>query len=264
MRRPSRVSPRVLVLVLGFLAFLAANLTPAPAWCQDAAYEQLIDRALEAFAAREFATARTLFEQAHARRPSARTLRGLGVTAVELRRYESAEDELEAALADSRRPLTIEQQREVHGLLEWMRANLGTLHLTLTPPSAIARIDDRRTAARSLRLDPGDHVLEVRADGHQPHTRRFTVARGSELSLKIDLAPEFEPVAAIPRAPATARGRPRDEPGSVFEHWWFWTALGVAAVGGAAAVWAVTREPEPKPFEPGGVEGVFMTLRVNR
>src|SRR5262245_12806154 len=50
-------------------------------------YEQLITRALTEFDARNFAEARALFLQAHALRPTARTLRGIGVTEFELRNY---------------------------------------------------------------------------------------------------------------------------------------------------------------------------------
>jgi hypothetical protein len=235
----------------------------------DAEYEGLIDQALAAFEARDFPRARVLFEQAHARQPSARTLRGLGVTAVELRNYENAEDELEAALADHRRPLTPAQRREVTEVLEWMQRSLGTLNLTLSPPSAIARIDDRRTAGRTLRLDPGEHALEVRADGYLPHIERFALDRGQELSLRVDLAVNLVAHAssADPQpAPATtlARGRDRDESSSVFERWWFWAAVGVVVTGGVVTVVALTRDPGHEPFETGGVDGVLETLRVHR
>ena len=236
----------------------------------DSAYEQLIDRALDAFEKREFSRARALFEQAHARQPSARTLRGLGVTAVELRNYESAEDELEAALADHRRPLTSEQRLEVTELLEWMRSSLGILHLELTPPSAIARIDERRTAGRTLRLDPGEHALEVRAEGYRLHVQRFSVERGEELALRIDLQRELFASAESPQPqpiPATAPARMggvRDGSTAVWERWWFWTAVGVVVAGGAVAAWALTADPGVKPLEAGGAAGVFETLRVQQ
>ena len=239
-----------------------------PSW--DIQYERAIDSALEAFKARDYARARTLFGQAHALQPSARTLRGLGVTAVELRNYESAQDELEAALTDHRRPLTPEQRREVTELLEWMRTGLGTLNLKLSPPSAIARIDDRRTAARSLRLDPGEHELEVRAEGYRPHSELFVLDRGQELSLQVDLMPENGALAEtrapqpIPATTLAGSSGPRDDSSSVFERWWFWTAVGVVVAGAAVTVVALTWDPGQKPFESGGVNGVLETLRVRR
>jgi len=206
----------------------------------------------------------------NALQPSARTLRGLGVTAVELRNYESAEDELEAALADHRKPLTAKQRLEVTELLEWMRSSLGTLNLTLSPPNAIARIDDRRTAGRTLSLDPGDHALEVRADGYRLHEQRFSLERGQELSLRVDLTPELSARADLPApqpAPATSLAAGRDSPdekGSVLERWWFWTTVGVVVAVGVVTVVALTRDPGQKPFETGGVNGVLQTLHVRR
>jgi hypothetical protein len=36
---------------------------------------------------------------------------------------------------------------------------------------------------------------------------------------------------------------PRAEQGSVFERWWFWTAVGAAIVAGSATVWVLNRRP---------------------
>src|SRR5262245_44240118 len=67
-----------------------------------AAYRSAVDDAVSEFAAGRFEEARALFKRAHQLSPNARTLRGLGMTAFELRAYVQAIRELRAALADTR------------------------------------------------------------------------------------------------------------------------------------------------------------------
>jgi hypothetical protein len=89
---------RALAWLFGLLGLLAMA-TPVRAQVPPVAgYRDLVAEATREFSAGNFAEARTLFEQAHAAKPSARTLRGLGLTAYELRRYVQAVSELEAAL----------------------------------------------------------------------------------------------------------------------------------------------------------------------
>lgn len=72
---------------------------------QDEAYAHEINAAIEAYNADEYAIAREHFMQAHALRPSARTWRGLGTTAFELKSYDDAVRELTFALEDTRNAL---------------------------------------------------------------------------------------------------------------------------------------------------------------
>ena len=58
-----------------------------------------------------------LFEAAHALQPNARTLRGMGITLYENRRYVEATRQLRAALADKRNPLTDELRRSTQEVL---------------------------------------------------------------------------------------------------------------------------------------------------
>jgi tetratricopeptide (TPR) repeat protein len=90
------------------------GLAPAtPVAGEDSHYRQLIAQAVEEFHASHFVEARALFERAHAISPNARTFRGLGITAFELRRYTLAVRELNAALEDLRNPLPPALREEV-------------------------------------------------------------------------------------------------------------------------------------------------------
>jgi tetratricopeptide (TPR) repeat protein len=257
---------------------LVYALLPTAAWAQaepmaepqteaptaDVRYEALIDRALAEFDARRFTEARSLFEEAHALQPTARTLRGLGLTAFEQRRYDLAHRELQAAMGSTLRPLTPVQRVEIGELLAWMETNLGTLELSLSPPNAAALVDDHEHGPGRVLLDPGEHRLLVRAEGYRSEARAFTLELDRPLALRVELQRAVEAVAAPPaRLPS---GPPPDEPregssSSIFERWWFWTAVGVIVVGGVATALALTLDSEPD-YEPGGVGGVVRTLRV--
>lgn len=279
-----------LIYCAGFLALLACvSLLPAPLRAQagvetpdrHAEYESLIDRALAAFEAARYPEARGLFEAAHALQPSARTLRGLGMTAFQQRDYDTAQQELQAAMRSTLRPLTPVQRVEVGELLSWMETGLGSLELTVSPEHAIAEIDGRQRTPGRILLDPGEHRLHVRAQNHASQTRVFSLELGAPLALRVALQPvELASVAAAPpssptrEAPRSALGgaqqrspHVRDasaEPtdASVFSRWWFWTAVGVvaaAAVVGVVAIAAPSGDPE---YEPGGIGGVVRTLWI--
>ncbi|HKU45226.1 MAG TPA: hypothetical protein VJR89_44005, partial [Polyangiales bacterium] len=82
-----------------------------------AEYRATIRAALEQYTSGAFAEARPLFERAHHLQPSARTLRGLGLTSFELGEYPRAIDELEAARIDPRNPLSPDMRRELEAVL---------------------------------------------------------------------------------------------------------------------------------------------------
>lgn len=69
-------------------------------------YTREVKLAVEAYNKDDFATARQHFARAHELRPSARTWRGLGTTAFELKFYDDAVRELSFALEDRRSALT--------------------------------------------------------------------------------------------------------------------------------------------------------------
>ena len=75
-------------------------------------YTRSIRSAVEAYNRDDFASARKFFSRAHELRPSARTWRGMGTTAFELRQFDDAVRELTFALEDQRSPLTPELRSE--------------------------------------------------------------------------------------------------------------------------------------------------------
>jgi hypothetical protein len=235
-------------------------------------YDRLIDEALAAFAAEDHGRARKLFERAHAWRPSARTLRGLGITAVELKQYTQAKAELEASLTDVRQALTDAQRAEVTALLAWMQSSLGMVSVNVTPANGSLTVNGERTADRSLVLEPRAYTLRAEADGYEAMETVVRLESGQHQSVDLALvALDLHPTDTDQRqAKADASQITRTAAPShassktVFETWWFWTAVGAVVVGGTVTAFLLAAKPEPKPFEPGGVNGVIMALAVTR
>jgi tetratricopeptide (TPR) repeat protein len=150
--------------LLGAAPVLAQSTRPDAA--SEAEYQTALKNALDEFNAGNWEEARALFERAHALQPSARTLRGLGITAFEERHYVDALSYLRAALADRRKPLTAAQRTEVTALSQRAEGNIVRLSLELSPADAQVRIDGRPAtldAERTLLLDPGRYEIVVSA-----------------------------------------------------------------------------------------------------
>jgi hypothetical protein len=94
-----------------------AEAKPGSAQALADAYEAEVQAAIEAYEHQELAEARKHFKLAHELQPSARTYRGLGVTAFGLGMYSEAVDELSHAVSESRRPLTSKLRQETEHLL---------------------------------------------------------------------------------------------------------------------------------------------------
>jgi hypothetical protein len=223
----------------------AAFAQPAPA--SDREYRQLVREGLQEFSAGNFVEARTLLERAHALRPSARTLRGLGLVAYELRQYVRAVRELEAAIAARENPLTPEQVVEARSAIEKARRYIAIVVLSVQPAHAELRLDGQRVAPGEHRLDAGEHAVHAEAPDHRAHEKTFAVVGGQRLELPIALA-ELAPSAALP-GPAPLESRAQgaaaaDEGGSA----WPWVVVGtggaLAAGGGVLLGLALSRKAE--------------------
>jgi tetratricopeptide (TPR) repeat protein len=122
---------------------------------QDDVYAHEISAAIEAYNADEYAIAREHFMQAHALRPSARTWRGLGTTAFELKSYDDAVRELTFALEDTRNALPDALRAETELTLRVAQRRLadsGAPAPAPTPPEkpAAEPVDPTPASARDL------------------------------------------------------------------------------------------------------------------
>lgn len=116
-------------VVVGLIALLCL---PVPSWAQaapaleagDAELAERLRQGVEAYDRGDLTAARVAFEQVHARAPTARTLRSLGLVAFREQRYEDAVAMLEASLASQVKPLTETQRQAATVALQEARAKL--------------------------------------------------------------------------------------------------------------------------------------------
>lgn len=225
-----------------------AQASPEPA-SEDQAYQQAIGQAVQEFSAGRWEEARALFKRAHQIEPNARTLRGMGMAAFELRMYVAALRELEAALRDARKPLTDEQRAQAQGFIDQSNAFVGRYQLILEPEGARPYVDGQPVQFEPggiLLFDVGEHELRVTADGYRPFTQQLRVDGGQNLVLRVTLEQETVapplPAAAPPVQPAPS-GAPKatDEGGALGTVAWI-TLAGAGAFGAAAGIFWVVGE----------------------
>lgn len=147
----------------------------------------LLVEAVAEYDAGHYAEAQALFRRAHELAPSARTLRGLGMAAFELRQYTTALRAFEEALASHERPLTDEQRAHVSDLLERARVFVSTVIVRVTPPDAVLRVDGTPAtldAAGRLRLDPGAHTFDLEHPSHLPRRYEIQLEPGTEREIE--------------------------------------------------------------------------------
>lgn len=222
-------------------AEVPAELPPEPG--EPPGYRPIIDHAIEEFRRANFAEAREQFARAHALFPSARTLRGLGMSEFELRNYVDAVTRLEEALASKQRPLTGTLREQTVALLQRAKGYVGEIVLHVTPSSTRVHVDGFPTepsANGRLRLEVGDHVLEFSAQGYLNERRALKIRGEQVLELQISLSQ--------PSAPLTAGAMPaaeRKDETPLYKRWWLWTGVGAVVVAGVVAgVLVATRKTQ--------------------
>lgn len=172
-----------IALMLSLCVCLAnASFVRAQQPSQEARYRQLVDEAVSEFAAGRWGEALALFRAAHDVLPSARTLRGIGMAAFEMRDYLEARRSLEQALTDQRRALTPEQRAEVQRLVERARTFTARFRLRASPPEARLTVDGAAPSPEpdgSILLPIGTHEIGASMPGYRA-ARRQVVVRGGE------------------------------------------------------------------------------------
>jgi hypothetical protein len=233
-----------LVVALGVASVLeAAPALGAEGAAVNAEYRRAIDEAIAAFDGSDFARARAAFERAHALSPSARTYRGIGITAFRQGDFLAASSALRSALEEQRKPLTAEQRTEVTDLQTKAAERLGHVTIRVSPGTATVRLDGRVVeAGREIEVTAGQHVFRGDHAGYLPVEREHDVSAGTPISVALELGVR-EAAPSARRDLAPAHPVPAKEEGATpSEHggrFWTWIVLGAAPVLGAvsAGIW---------------------------
>ncbi|MFO0683746.1 MAG: hypothetical protein U0234_16930 [Sandaracinus sp.] len=183
------------------------------------AYRATIDAALDEFEAHRWAEARALFERAHEMFPNARTLRGIGMAAYELRDYVAARSALDRSLTETRRALTDEQRAQVTELLERARVFVGDFTFGPAPAGSTIAVDGVPTTpdvgadgVSSVSLAVGAHEVVLHAPDGRVARAQITVHGGEHGALTLAIAEEPAPALADPEASAAAPARTEPAP----------------------------------------------------
>jgi hypothetical protein len=219
---------------------LCATRAGAQSRADDDAYHEAIGRALQEFNLGHWTEAKVFFQEAHGRKPSARTLRGIGLACYESRNYVEAIDFLQQSLVSPVQPLTAEMRAAATHLIEQSRQFVMRAQIELDPSFADLRVDGKPPRFDSdgwAMLDPGEHELSVSAPGFNPLRRRVNTEGGSQRTIHLVMTPVTpKPVVAdLEPAPlaATSEVEPADrESGSVLPWLVIGGSVAVAATGG--------------------------------
>lgn len=195
-------------------------------------YEDFVQRGVSEFEQGHWEEAHAMFLRAHELQPNARTFRGIGMSAFELRSYVESSDALAASLSDTRKPLTADQRAAVTDLLRRARDFVVAYDVTLTPTHVELSVDGQPAALRSgkLLLDAGTRIIVARAVGYEEQREQVRVVPGTTSALVFELRPKASTAADTgqlesPTSPHPKSHRP-----------WTWGLAGGAVAAGAAAV----------------------------
>lgn len=206
----------------------------------NSSYEESVQQAVLEYNVGNFEEAQALFRHAHSMDPNARTWRGLGICAFELRLYVEATSDLEAALADPRKPLTAAQQAETRLLLEKARAFVSSYHVRTVPANAHVEVDGKPAELHdeTLHLDPGPHVLVTSAPGYLEQRTELRTGAGLREELRIDLVASTQENAqerALPTPVSTSPEHP-GQPMARRRRIWTWSLAAGAVAASAVAI----------------------------
>ncbi len=232
------------VALLGVWLVCSLTWFASSARAEDADYEGIVRNALSEFDLGHYEEAAALFEQAHAKSPSARTHRGLGLAYYEGRRYTLAVRNLREALVDQRRPLSAEQRADVQQTLHQAEGFVARFHVALQPSDAKLEVDGQRAEIQDgeLLLDVGRHELIARAPG-RAEDRRLVEARASsaptDLEIELPQLAAPTPVAAA-AVSATGSAPTRAKVPGIAP--WIAMGAGGALLIGSAVTWMLAND----------------------
>lgn len=130
-----------------------------------------------------------------------------------------------------------EVRAQAQKLLAEERARIATLTLDGAPSKARIFVDghERTDDGAVLDLDPGKHAVRVEDAKSKPFTWDGTLTDGEKKTVTVKLVPADAPKPA------------EEKSGGVLSSPWFWGAIGVVVIGGAAGAYFYDRSKQLGP-----------------
>jgi hypothetical protein len=130
-----------------------------------------------------------------------------------------------------------------------VRSRLAQIDLAIEQPIEKLEIDGEEIAPAAWKeprvVDPGEHVITARVDGHEPRQLTITLKEGEHKTVAVEPGPplpKVEPARVDPLPPPAAPPAPParrvDVVSSSGMHWLFWVGAGVS--GAALVTGAIT------------------------
>jgi hypothetical protein len=170
----------------------------AAAGAQGDPYKSHMENGVKLYNDKNYAAAMAEFQAAYEARPSPNPLLNVALCDKELFRYPQAIAALETALARHGEAMEPDDKKASEDAIKEMRALLGSVTVTLTPPAATLLVDGEEqppaAAGKPLLLGPGTHKIAARAPGHAPAEQSVTVSSGREQAVTLVLVPDKGPV----------------------------------------------------------------------
>lgn len=216
------------------IGLLAAGVQPVRA--QEDDYATLIREALVEYNTGNWAEAHLLFQRAHAIRPSARTLRGMGLANYERRSYVAAIRDLEASLSSTESPLSSEQRASTERALARAREYVAIYTLEVPAGVALLIVDGQRSPLPEdlrISLDPGKHVLSVKTESGQTIEREIEATAGARQELVFEAGSRGADESVSAAELATTGGAAASDEGGLL---WTWVAGGATVLFGGGTV----------------------------
>ena len=168
---------------------------------QESGEQDLFSRGKALFAEGKYPEAYEAYRKAWQRSPSYDVAGNLGNVEMKLGRWADAVEHLTYAREHLPPSLDDDRKREVLGRIDEMlseaRPKVAEVTLSLKPANASLTVDGRARSNPAvpdkLWLEPGEHRIEIRADGYVPVTRNLEAKGGASERLEVALRRETAP-----------------------------------------------------------------------
>jgi hypothetical protein len=178
--------------IAGALASAGLGLPTNAAFAQENVYKLHLENGVKLFADKNYPAALAEFQAAYEAKPSPNPLVNIALCEKALFRYPKAIVALETALERYAAVMDPGDKTAATEAIAEMRALLGNVTLSVVPATATVLVDGETlkegAITKPIPLGPGDHKVEVRADGFVAAERTVTVVSGEQIRLTLALA----------------------------------------------------------------------------
>ncbi len=209
-----RAGSRLAVAAVVALAWLPARPAAAQASPQPLA-ERLTGAAREDYEAgrlllstHDDVGAMVRFRRAYRQTPDPRLLANMALCEKDLQHYGRAATLFQRALDEGSALFTPEQLEQVRAKIAECLPRTGLLRIAVDVPGAVVRVDDEPAGKAPLpsdvRVDRGNHRVEVTQSGYRPFVRDVPVADDKPVRVEVRLEPQVPEGIVVVRAPEDA------------------------------------------------------------